>query len=241
MVNENQGRFRQQWLIFTVFPGAWLIGTTMASLGHLPWPILISVFLGLITYIAARCIFTVKFFGYGRGRLFSFAAFLGIIIVSAGLTVVYGLHEYSKDERSPIGEASEYDPTFDICRRVDHNIANGAGSVASVRRVECSVFLFGWTRDYFVFVHGRDEPNTRRNLVFRYGLTQDDRDWAIAPKVTWANDSTLVISTGRLYTVTLLMTRIDNVSVKYLLEHGGINVGEGKSLANCRPYVFCKE
>lgn len=240
-MNSNQPRFRRQWLSVAVFPGVWLIGTTAASLGHLPWPILISVFLGVTTYIAARSLFRVDFFGYGRGRLFSATAFFGIVVISGIVTVVYGLHEYSRDERSPIGEASEYDPSFDVCRRVESSIANRASVVASLRRVECSVFLYDWTRDYFVFVHKRGETNGRHNLIFRYELRGADRDWAIAPKLTWANDSTLVVSTGRLAAVTLLRTRIDGIHVRYLLEAGGTNIGDGKSLANCRPLVFCLE
>lgn len=90
-----------------------------------------------------------------------------------------------------------------------NSVLNKTGMVATARNTVCDVS--GGNSAIYIYVHGQDQDDGRKSLVFRYF----DKVDTPPPTIEWINNSTLRISVEAVSQVTKQLPRIDGVTITY--------------------------
>jgi hypothetical protein len=115
-----------------------------------------------------------------------------------------------------MGNPGDYDAWNGVCGRAQSVIRGSGGAEATLRLVECTgAPIVPPSRDYFVFVHGRqDRGNYLSTLALAYREWSDD-DWQVRPDIKWLDKSELQIGMGNPSFTTRRRTELQGVRIIY--------------------------
>lgn len=89
------------------------------------------------------------------------------------------------------------------------SIPNKTGLIATAHNTVCDVA--GGNSAVYVYIHGQDQDDSRKSLVFRYS----DKFDVPPPTIEWINDSSLRISVEAVSQVTKQLPRMGGVTITY--------------------------
>ena len=131
-------------------------------------------------------------------RWSAFSAFA--LVIGVALFLGYSWYE----NRDPQGEATSNCYSMKL-----KPVPNKSDMVATAHNTVCDGF--GGNSVVYVYIHGVDQDDSRKSLVFRYSDKYD----VPSPTIEWINDSSLRISVGEVSQVTKQLFSIDGVTVTY--------------------------
>lgn len=115
-----------------------------------------------------------------------------------------------------MGNPGDYDAWNGICGRAESVIRGSGGAEATLRLVECrGAPMVPPSRDYFVFVHSRqDRADDLSTLALAYREWSDD-DWQVGPDIEWLDRSQLQIAMGNPSFTSRRRTEVQAVRIIY--------------------------
>lgn len=134
-------------------------------------------------------------------KLVRWSAFSALIFLIGGVLLLGYFWYKNKD---PQGEANSNCYSLKL-----KSVPNKSGMVATAHNTVCDVA--GGNSAVYVYIHGVDQDDSRKSLVFRYF----DKDNTPPPTIEWINDSSMLISVGEVSQVTKQLPRMDSVTITY--------------------------